>query len=355
MSRVIGYSAAKEIFRQAKADRYALPAINVTTSNTINASLEAAKEVGSPVIIQFSNGGSQFFAGKSLPNSDQRTAVLGSVVAARYVHEVSDSYEVPILLNTDHASKKLLPWVDGMIGYGEHHFKQHNVPLFTSHMIDLSEEPLKENIEICKRYLDKLTKLDMYLEIELGVTGGEEDGVDNTGIESSKLYTQPEEVAYAYEEMMKVSDHFVIAASFGNVHGVYKLGNVKLEPIILRKSQEYIRERFNTLHNPVNFVFHGGSGSEPAQIKEAIDYGVVKMNVDTDMQWAFWDGVRHYYKKNQPYMESQLGNPDGPDAPNKKCYDPRVWLREGEKSMKERVVKAFQELNALNRTPHKSS
>lgn len=316
--------------------------------------METARDVSSPVIIQFSNGGSQFFVGKSLPNSQQQSAILGATTAARYVHEVSDSYGIPILLNTDHASKKLLPWVDGMIVQGEDHFKRYNIPLFTSHMIDLSEEPLKENIEISKRYLEKLTRLDMYLEIELGVTGGEEDGVDNTSIESSKLYTQPEEVAYAYEELMKVSDHFVIAASFGNVHGVYKPGNVKLEPIILKNSQEYIMNQLNTLPNPVNFVFHGGSGSEPLEIREAIDYGVVKMNLDTDMQWAFWDGVRQYYKKNQLYMESQLGNPDGTDSPNKKYYDPRVWLREGEKSMKERIMRAFQELNALNRMQSKN-
>jgi fructose-bisphosphate aldolase class II len=350
MSRVTGYSQAGEIFKHAKANHYALPAINISNSNTINASLEAAKEVGSPVIVQFSNGGSHFFAGKSLPNNNQQASVIGAVSAAKYVHEVSDFYGVPVLLNTDHASKKLLPWIDGMLKSGEAFYKQYGTPLFTSHMLDLSEEPLKENIEISKRYLEKLTKMDMYLEIELGITGGEEDGVDNSDVESAKLYTQPEEVAYAYEELMKVSDHFVIAASFGNVHGVYKPGNVKLEPLILKNSQDYIKKKFGTDANPVNFVFHGGSGSEPAKIREAIGYGVVKMNVDTDIQWAFWEGIHQYYKKNQPYLQSQLGNPKGDDAPNKKYYDPRVWLREGENSIKDRIKLSFEELNAVNRS-----
>ena len=242
-----------------------------------------------------------------------------------------------------------MPWVDGMLKKGEEFYKQYGKPLFTSHMLDLSEEPIKENIEISKRYLEKLTKLDMYLEIELGVTGGEEDGVDNTGVESSKLYTQPEEVAYAYEELMKVSDHFVIAASFGNVHGVYKPGNVKLEPAILKNSQDYIQQKFKTKSNPVSFVFHGGSGSEPSAIKEAIGYGVVKMNIDTDLQWAYWDGIRNYYKKNEGFLQSQLGNPTGDDSPNKKYYDPRVWLREGEVSIKNRLAQAFEELNAVGR------
>jgi fructose-bisphosphate aldolase class II len=253
------------------------------------------------------------------------------------------------LLNTDHAAKKLLPWIDGMIKHGQEFFKQYGKPLFTSHMLDLSEEPLKENLEISKRYLEKLTQMDMYLEIELGVTGGEEDGVDNTGVESSKLYTQPEDVAYAYEELMKVSDHFVIAASFGNVHGVYKPGNVKLEPVILKNSQDYITKKFKTKSNAVSFVFHGGSGSEPEAIREAIGYGVIKMNIDTDIQWAFWDGIHQYYKKNKDFLQSQLGNPKGSDAPNKKYYDGRVWLREGEISMRDRLVQAYQELNALNR------
>lgn len=349
MSLVLSYSEAKKVFQDAKANQYALPAVNVTGSNTVNASLEAAKEVNTPVIIQFSNSGGAFFIGKAISNAGQQASISGAVAGAKYIHEASPRYGVPVLLNTDHAAKKLLPWVDGMIAEGEKFFKQYGKPLFTSHMIDLSEEPLQENIEICKRYLEKLTKLDMYLEIELGVTGGEEDGVDNTGVESSKLYTQPEEVAYAYEELMKVSENFVIAASFGNVHGVYKPGNVKLEPVILRNSQQYIQKKFKTAENPVNFVFHGGSGSEPEAIREAISYGVVKMNIDTDVQWAFWEGIHHYYKKNHDYLQGQLGNPTGDDAPNKKYYDPRVWIREGEVSVKNRLVKAYEELNGVGR------
>jgi fructose-bisphosphate aldolase, class II len=349
MSTVLGYSQAKIVFDHAKANQYALPAINISNSNTINASLETAKSVGSPVIIQFSNGGSSFFAGKSLPNKQQEASILGAVAAAKYVHEVSDAYGVPVLLNTDHAAKKLIPWVDGMLAEGEKFFKQTGKPLFSSHMLDLSEEPLKENIETSKRYLEKMTKLNMFLEIELGVTGGEEDGVDNSHVEASKLYTQPEEVAYAYEELSKVSPNFVIAASFGNVHGVYKPGNVKLDPTILRNSQDFIQKKYNTGKNPVNFVFHGGSGSEAEKIQEAIGYGVIKMNIDTDLQWALWEGILKYYQKNGDYLQGQLGNPSGPDAPNKKYYDPRVWLRDGEASFKERLTQAFQELNALNR------
>jgi fructose-bisphosphate aldolase class II len=349
MSLVLNYTEAKKVFEKAKAEQFALPAVNVTTSNTINASLESAKSVNSPIILQFSNSGASFFIGKSIGNGAQQASIAGAVAGAKYIHEASEVYGVPVLLNTDHAAKKLLPWVDGMIKHGEEFYKQHGKPLFTSHMLDLSEEPLKENIEISKRYLEKLTKLDMYIEIELGVTGGEEDGVDNTGVESSKLYTQPEEVAYAYEELMKVSDHFVIAASFGNVHGVYKPGNVKLEPAILKNSQEYIQKKFKTKANPVNFVFHGGSGSEPEAIKEAIGYGVVKMNIDTDIQWAYWAGIHGYYKKNEHFLQSQLGNPTGDDSPNKKYYDGRVWLRDGEVSIKNRMVQAFEELNGLNR------
>ena len=349
MSTVLGYSQAKIVFDHAKANQYALPAINISNSNTINASLETAKSVGSPVIIQFSNGGSSFYAGKSLPNKQQEASILGAIAAAKYVHEVSDAYGVPVLLNTDHAAKKLIPWVDGMLAEGEKFFKQTGKPLFSSHMLDLSEEPLKENIETSKRYLEKMSKLNMFLEIELGVTGGEEDGVDNSHVEASKLYTQPEEVSYAYEELSKVSPNFVIAASFGNVHGVYKPGNVKLDPTILRNSQEFIQKKFNTSKNPVNFVFHGGSGSAAEKIQEAIGYGVIKMNIDTDLQWALWEGILKYYQKNGDYLQGQLGNPSGPDAPNKKYYDPRVWLRDGEASFKERLTQAFQELNALNR------
>ena len=349
MSSVLNYSKAKKLFQHAKTNNYALPAVNVTTSNVINSTLEAAKTTGSPVIIQFSNSGASFFAGKSLDNKQQQASIVGAVSGAKYVHEVSDLYGVPVLLNTDHAAMKLLPWVDGMIKHGQEFYKAHGVPLFSSHMLDFSEESLHENIEVSKRYLEILTKMDMFLEIELGVTGGEEDGVDNSDVDSSKLYTQPEEVAYAYEELKKVSDNFVIAASFGNVHGVYKPGNVKLEPKILKNSQDFIEKKFKTEKNPVSFVFHGGSGSEQEKISESLQYGVVKMNIDTDIQWAYWDGIHKYYNKNKAYLQGQLGNPEGDDAPNKKYYDPRVWLRDGEVAIRQRLLEAFQALNAQDR------
>ncbi|MCR4737009.1 MAG: class II fructose-bisphosphate aldolase [Bacteroidales bacterium] len=339
----------QEIFRIAKAGKFAMPAVNVVGTNSVNAVLEAAKTVNSPVMIQFSNGGGVFFGGKSLNNDGQAAAIRGTVSGAMHVHEMAEMYGVPVVLHTDHAAKKLLPWIDGLLDAGEKYYAQYGKPLFSSHMLDLSEEPLKENIEICKKYLTRMAKIEMTLEIELGITGGEEDGVDNTGIDSARLYTQPEDVAYAYEELSKISPNFTIAASFGNVHGVYKPGNVKLEPIILHNSQEYIQKKYGTAENPVNFVFHGGSGSEPAKIKEAISYGVVKMNIDTDTQWAFWEGVMNYYKKNEAYLQGQIGNPEGEDKPNKKYYDPRVFLREGEKSMVERLKVAFQDLNCVDR------
>ncbi|MBO6050779.1 MAG: class II fructose-bisphosphate aldolase [Bacteroidales bacterium] len=339
----------QEIFRIAKAEKFALPAVNVVGTNSINAVLEAAKAVNSPVMIQFSNGGAHFYAGKSLSNDAEKVAIEGAISGAMHIHQVAEMYGIPVIIHTDHAAKKLLPWIDGLLDAGEKYYAQHGKPLFSSHMLDLSVEPLKENIEICKKYLARMAKIDMTLEIELGITGGEEDGVDNTGVDSARLYTQPEDVAYAYEELMKVSPNFTIAASFGNVHGVYKPGNVKLEPIILHNSQKYIQEKYHTEENPVNFVFHGGSGSEPEKIKEAINYGVVKMNIDTDTQWAFWAGVMNYYKKNEAYLQSQIGNPEGEDKPNKKYYDPRAFLREGEKSVVERLKVAFSDLNAIDR------
>ncbi len=337
------------IFKIAKENNFALPAVNVTGTNTINAVMEAARNVNSPVIIQFSNGGAAFYAGKGLSNEGQKAAVAGAVAGAKHVHQLAEMYGIPVILHTDHAAKKLLPWIDGLLDAGERFFKETGKPLFSSHMLDLSEEPLDENLEISKRYLERMSKMGMTLEIELGITGGEEDGVDNTGVDSSKLYTQPEEVALAYETLMSVSHRFTIAAAFGNVHGVYKPGNVKLQPIILHNSQKYIEEKFGTEKNPVNFVFHGGSGSEPEKIKEAISYGVVKMNIDTDTQWAFWDGVRKYEAKYHDYLQSQIGNPEGDDKPNKKYYDPRKWLREGELSMVERIKVAYKDLNAENR------
>ncbi len=339
----------KEIFRIAKQNGFAIPAVNVVGTNTVNAVMEAAHVVNSPVIIQFSNGGAQFYAGKSLPNDKYEASIAGAISGAVHIHHLAESYGVPVIIHTDHAAKKLLPWIDGLLDAGEKYFAQHGKPLFCSHMLDLSEEPLHENIEICKKYLQRMSKIGMFLEIELGVTGGEEDGVDNTEVDNSKLYTQPQDVAYAYEELLKISENFTIAASFGNVHGVYKPGNVKLQPIILKNSQNFIKQKYNTVEKPVNFVFHGGSGSLREEIREAISYGVVKMNIDTDTQWAYWDGVRNYYSKKSAYLQGQIGNPEGEDKPNKKYYDPRAWLRDGEKSVVERLKIAFTDLNAENR------
>ncbi len=339
-----------KIFEIAKKNNFALPAVNVVGTNSSNAVMEAAKTVNSPVMIQFSSGGAQFFAGKGISNENYKAAILGAVSGARHIHLLSEAYGVPVILHTDHAAKKLLPWIDGMLDYGEEYYKKHGKPLFSSHMLDLSEEPIEENIEISKRYLERMSKIGMTLEIELGITGGEEDGVDNTDVDNSKLYTQPEEVAYAYEELSKVSDRFTIAASFGNVHGVYKPGNVVLTPKILKNSQEYIKNKYGLKEDkPVNFVFHGGSGSSRDEIREAISYGVIKMNIDTDTQWAFWDGVRVYEAKYHDYLQSQIGNPDGDDKPNKKFYDPRKWLRAGEESMINRLKIAFEDLNCLDR------
>jgi fructose-bisphosphate aldolase class II len=338
-----------KIFDAAKKGQYALPAVNVVGTNSINAVMEAAKKVNSPVIIQFSNGGGSFYAGKGLSNENEKAAIAGSVSGALHVHQLAEMYGIPVILHTDHAAKKLLLWIDGLLDAGETYYAQHGKPLFSSHMLDLSEEPLNENLEICARYLERISKIDMTLEIELGITGGEEDGVDNTDVDSSKLYTQPEEVAEAYEVLSKISKNFTIAAAFGNVHGVYKPGNVKFEPVILANSQKYIAEKFNTEKNPVNFVFHGGSGSEPEKIKEAISYGVIKMNIDTDTQWAYWDGVRTYEAKNHDYLQGQIGNPGGEDVPNKKYYDPRKWLRAGEEEMVKRLEQAFNDLNCIDR------
>ena len=345
---VVTGDKVQALFAYAKANQFALPAANVVGTNSVNSVLEAAKKANAPVILQFSNGGAVFFAGKSLNNENQQAAVIGAVSGAQHVHQVAEMYGVRVILHTDHAAKKLLPWVDGMLEAGEAFYKVHGYPLYSSHMLDLSEEPIKENIEISKRYLERMSKIDMTLEIELGVTGGEEDGVDHTGIDSARLYTQPEEVAYAYEELMKVSDKFTVAAAFGNVHGVYKPGNVQLRPKILDNSQKYVQEKFGTPEKPINFVFHGGSGSSLEEIREAISYGVIKMNIDTDLQWAFWDGVHDYYKAKKDYLQGQIGNPEGDDAPNKKYYDPRKWLRNGEDSFVKRLKQAFEDLNNIN-------
>ncbi|MBT8244653.1 MAG: class II fructose-bisphosphate aldolase [Winogradskyella sp.] len=338
----------QEIFKLAKEKGFALPAVNVIGSNTINGVLETAKALNAPVIIQFSNGGAQFNAGKGLSNEDQKAAIAGSIAGAKHVHLMAEAYGVPVILHTDHCAKKLLPWIDGLLDASEQHYKETGKSLYSSHMIDLSEEPIEENIEICKQYLARMSKIGMTLEIELGITGGEEDGVDNSDVDESKLYTQPEEVAYAYEELSKVSDQFTIAAAFGNVHGVYKPGNVKLTPKILKNSQEYISEKYNLPHNHIDFVFHGGSGSTLEEIREAIGYGVIKMNIDTDMQYAFMSGIRDYMNEKEAYLKTQIGNPDGSDSPNKKYYDPRVWLRKGENTFVERLKKAFEDLNNVD-------
>lgn len=346
---VIFGTEAQELLNHANANNYALPAVNVIGTNSINAVLETARDVNSPVIIQFSNGGGSFYAGKGLSNEGQQSAILGSVAGALHVHTVAKAYGVPVILHTDHCAKKLLPWIDGLIAYSERHFEENKRPLFSSHMLDLSEEPIEENIETCAKYFERMAPLGMHIEIELGVTGGEEDGVDNSDVDSSKLYTQPEEVAFAWENLRKISDHFTVAAAFGNVHGVYKPGNVELTPVILKNSQAYIQDKFGTAENPVNFVFHGGSGSTQEEIREAIEYGAIKMNIDTDMQWAYLSGIRDYVTSNIDYLKTQIGNPEGADQPNKKKYDPRVWLRQGEQYFVKRLVQAFEDLNCLDR------
>ena len=345
---VITGTKVQEVFQLAKDKKFALPAVNVIGSSSINGVLETAAALNAPVIVQFSNGGAQFNAGKGFSNENQKAAITGAVAGAKHVHQLAEAYGAVVMLHTDHAAKKLLPWIDGLLDASEKHFEKIGKPLFSSHMIDLSEESLQENIEICKEYLKRMSAMEMTLEIELGVTGGEEDGVDNTDIDSSKLYTQPEEVAYAFEELSKISSQFTVAAAFGNVHGVYKPGNVKLTPKILKNSQEYVCEKFGVEHNTIDFVFHGGSGSTVEEIREAIGYGVIKMNIDTDMQYAFMSGVRDYIESKSAYLQQQIGNPDGDDVPNKKFYDPRVWLREGEKSFVERLKQAFKDLNNVN-------
>jgi len=339
----------QKVFEVAKANNFALPAVNVVGTNSINSVLEAAKAVNSPVIVQFSNGGASFYAGKGIGLDGQKAAIAGAVSGALHVHKMAELYGVAVIMHTDHAAKKLLPWIDGLLDASEEHFKATGKPLFSSHMLDLSEEPLEENIATCAKYLERMSKMGMTLEIELGITGGEEDGVDNSDVDNALLYTQPEEVYYAYSELKKVSPNFTIAASFGNVHGVYKPGNVKLAPKILDKSQAYINEKDGTTGLPVNFVFHGGSGSSQEEISEAIGYGVIKMNIDTDTQWASWNGVRKFEADKHDYLQAQIGNPEGDDKPNKKFYDPRVWLRKSEESMVERLKQAFADLNAIDR------
>ena len=353
MSKLINSGVAtgdevQAIFQLAKEKGFALPAVNVTSSSTVNGVMEAAAKLNAPAIIQFSNGGCLYFAGKALTNENEKAAILGGIAGAKHVHALAEAYGATVILHTDHCAKKLLPWIDGLLEAGEQFFKETGKPLYSSHMIDLSEESLVENLDICKKYLERMSKMGMTLEIELGITGGEEDGVDNSDVDNAKLYTQPEEVAYAYEELMKISPRFTIAAAFGNVHGVYKPGNVQLTPIILKNSQTYIQEKYQTGPNPIDFVFHGGSGSSVEEIREAIGYGVVKMNIDTDLQFAFTEGVRDYVDGNLEYLRTQIGNPDGEDLPNKKYYDPRKWMREGELTFIKRLTQSFEDLNNIN-------
>ena len=344
---VLTGTEAKKLFAYAKENQFAIPAVNVVGTDSVNAVLEAAAKVNSPIIVQFSNGGAGFYAGKGLKTSD--AAVLGGISGAMHVHTMAKAYGVPVVLHTDHAARKLLPWIDGLLQAGEDYFAKTGRPLYTSHMLDLSEESLEENIGTCVEYFKRMNKLDMMIEIELGITGGEEDGVDNTDVDNALLYTQPEEVNYAYEELSKVGENFTVAASFGNVHGVYKPGNVVLSPKILDNSQKFISQKHSTDAQPVDFVFHGGSGSLLSEIREAIGYGVIKMNIDTDTQWATWDGVRAYEAKYNGYLQGQIGNPDGEDKPNKSYYDPRKWLRAGQESMIARLETAYSDLNCLNK------
>ncbi len=345
---VLTGDALTEVFALAKQRGFALPAANCTGSNTINAVMETAAKVNSPVIIQFSHGGGAFVGGKGNGLKGDAAAAAGSIAGALHVHTLAEGYNARVILHTDHCAKDKLGWIDRLLDAGEAHFERTGSPLYSSHMLDLSEEPIGENLEICAKYLKRMSKMGMTLELELGITGGEEDGVDNSDADESDLYSKPEEVCEAYEQMLAVSDRFTIAAAFGNVHGVYKPGNVKLRPSILKASQDYIAKKHGTAANPVNFVFHGGSGSSPQEIKEAISYGVVKMNIDTDLQWAMWDGIRRYDIENHDYLQGQLGNPKGADAPNKKYYDPRMWLRAAEVSFADRLEQAFAELGNIN-------
>merc|ERR1712151_547140 len=331
---------------------FAIPAVNCVTSSSVNACLEAARSNDAPVIIQFSSGGSQFYAGKGLDNTDFRAAIAGAVSGAFHVRTLAEQYGVPVILHTDHCAKKLLQWIDGLIAASERYYEDHGEPLFSSHMIDLSEEPLDENIDICKDYLERMSKIGLLLEMELGITGGEEDGVDTTDVPVEDLYSKPEEIYQVYDELTKVSPLFTVAAAFGNVHGVYKPGNVKLEPEILNRAQEYISDKLGDAapadRKPVKFVFHGGSGSDVSDIQEAIGYGVIKMNIDTDTQWSYWEGIKNFESKYHDYLQGQIGNPEGEDKPNKKYYDPRECMRAAETSTVQRLDQCFADLKCKN-------
>jgi len=348
---VVTGQALVDLLNYAKENEFAIPGVNIVGTGSINACMEAAKKAGGPIMVTFSRGGGQFIAGKAADNTDDAACIAGSVAGALHVRTVAKLYGVPVILHTDHCQKAWLPWFDGMLKANEEYFEKNGEPLFSSHMLDLSEEPLEENIAICKKYLERMAKFNCLLEMELGVTGGEEDGVDNSNVDSSRLYTQPEEVWQVYQALSTVPNgNFTVAAAFGNVHGVYAPGNVSLKPEILHNTQKFIKEKLGCASDkPVFFVFHGGSGSSTEDIQYAIKAGVIKMNIDTDTQWAFWDGMNKYQKKNVDYLQAQIGNPQGPEKPNKKYYDPRMALRAGEETMAARLVKAMQDLNCIDR------
>ncbi|OAL00392.1 hypothetical protein IQ06DRAFT_293728 [Phaeosphaeriaceae sp. SRC1lsM3a] len=338
------------LFNDCKKRGYAIPAINVTSSSTVVASLEAARDAGSPIILQTSQGGAAYFAGKGVDNKNQEASIAGAVAAAHYIRSIAPIYGIPVVLHTDHCAKKLLPWLDGMMDADEAYFKEHGEPLFSSHMIDLSEEEKDWNIATTKKYLERAAPMKQWLEMEIGITGGEEDGVNNEDVDNNSLYTQPEDIYDIYKALSSVSPYFSIAAGFGNVHGVYKPGNVKLRPELLQKHQQYVKEQTKSQEDkPVHLVFHGGSGSSVDDFRQAISYGVVKVNLDTDMQWAYLSGVRDFVQSKKDYLQTQVGNPDGEDKPNKKYYDPRVWVREGEKTMTKRVKVGLEDFYAAGK------
>ncbi|PBK65575.1 hypothetical protein ARMSODRAFT_960947 [Armillaria solidipes] len=340
----------RKVFEYAKENKFAIPAINVTSSSTANAVLEAARDIKSPIIIQVSQGGSAYFAGKGLANDKQQASVAGATAAAHHVRTVSKAYGVPVILHSDHCAHKLLPWFDGMLEADEAYFKEHQEPLFSSHMLDLSEEPKEENIATCVKYFKRMAAIGLWLEMEIGITGGEEDGVDNTGVDNASLYTQPEDIFDVYAALSQISPNFSIAAAFGNVHGVYKPGNVRLQPGLLGQHQAYASKKLGgKAEKPLFLVFHGGSGSTKEEIKTAVSSGVVKMNVDTDTQFAYLAGIRDFVQNKKGYLQTQVGNPEGADKPNKKYYDPRVWVREGEKTLTLRVKEACEDLGNVGR------
>jgi len=347
---VVTGQALWDLLEHAKENQYAIPAVNVVSSCSIASCLEAAKKYGGPMIIQFSRGGGQFICGKTADNEDDAACIAGTVAGALHTRAIAKQYGIPVILHTDHCQRSWLPWFDGLMDANEEYFKKNGEPLFSSHMLDLSEEPLEENVGTCVEYLTRMAKSDILLEMELGVTGGEEDGVDNSDVDSSKLYTQPEEVYEVYTALNAVKGgRFTIAAAFGNVHGVYSPGNVQLTPDILHNCQKYIKEKDSCdAEKPATFVFHGGSGSSREDIRYAIEAGTVKMNIDTDTQWAFWDGLRSYEAEFRPYLQGQIGNPDGDEKPNKKYYDPRMALRRGEEFMAKRLIEAAEDLNCIN-------